>query len=837
MHWARIFLVSLTIALFVGCGGDKAPSPAKDPETTPSGHAVLAPSAKVLDDEALSLLVGVDDDALFFSTRGGMLSDVAVGDVLIVGPSPLTPNGALVKVLAAETVGELFGLMTRPAAIEEGFEELKIHLDVPLRAEGEQEGEGPAPLGHGLAQSQQALGLSLPFSLSASSDSGKNHVEVQGSFSVDPSLSLVLDIDFAAFELKELSMRLEAKETFVADLKGHGDQPIDETITLGTIWFTPIPIVVPIPVPPGVLTIVLTPRLLVEAGIRGKLEGKMTASIRQDASFTAGLGYKDGRFQGFSDSDNRFDFEEPVYDASVNLKAFAGPRLDVLIYGLGGPYAGVEAFVDLSASLEGPPPCARGVLDGGLGAKAGVDFIASYSTTLFDKRFPLASFDSCTNDPNAPRPAITWARSFSRKGSQGEIAKAIVQAKDGSYLVVGDSSLFQGVQGFSAATWALRLDALGHVVWQRAFQQSGKVGLTQGAAEVPGGFLIAGSLGVMMLDSGGNLVWAKSYSSSAPMEIASIAAYEDGSSIAAGRQKSASFAMRLDAKGEIVWSKRFGGEELGRVRLLRDGGVMLVGRGGSDIRLIKLNAAGDIDWQKSLDNRFNAKDGTEDEPFIAESDDKGYDVAEKPSGGYVVVGQGYGNYPIPEAGPAGFYAPTVFELSEDGSLVKATIHRAPSDGDYGAAFAVGVRDNGNSVIVGRYVDKPESLLAREKLLVIQGGTFTTFGGGKNDGVHSGTLAGTSQGMPLAMTSDGGSAVLATSNSFSSTDQYWVVKLGRTANIDMPYRSGVDGSSYENPNAISKESFSPSSDIAVQSKLVTNPIQSEVTEMVTVHQTP
>lgn len=837
MLFARLLLVSLTVLLFLGCGGDgKARDPVNEPPPGPSGHAVLAPGAKVLDEAALGALVSVEDDGVYvFATKAGTLATVASGDVLIFGPAKLVPNGALVKVEAVEARGEGIALRTRQALLKEGFEELKLHLETTIQAEGEGDTQ-PTPLAPGLGQSQQALGLSLPFSLSATSDSGENHVEVKGSVAVDPKLSLVLDIDFKAFRLNELSMRFEAKETFVADLKGRGKQLIDEKVALGTIWFTPIPFVVPIPVPPGVVTIVLTPRALFEAGIRGKIEGKMSASVRQDASFMAGLGYLDGRFQGFSESDNRFDFEEPVYDASVNLKAYAGPRLDILIYGTGGPFAGVEAFVDLAASLEGPPPCAKGVLDAGLGAKAGVSFIASYETTLFDKRFPIASFDSCSKDPNAPRPAITWARSFGRKGSGGETAKAILEAKDGSLLVVGESALFEGVPGFGASIWALRVDALGHVVWQRAFQQVGAIGLSQGIAEVNEGFLIAGTLGVMMIDSGGNLVFAKGYASGAPLEITSIAAYEDGSSIVAGREKNAAFAMRLDAKGEVVWARRFGGESFARVRRTRDGGAILVGQASSAIRVVRLDAAGEIVWQRSIDNRFNAKAGTEDEPQMTTSNDEGYDVAEKAGGGYVVVGRGYGNYPVPEAGPAGFYAPMVFELSEGGDLVKATVHRAPSDGDYGAALAVGVRPNGNSVIVGRYVDKPESLFTREKLLIIQGGTFAALGGGKNSGVYSATLAGISHGMPLAMTNDGGSAVLATSSSFHSNDQYWVVKLSRTAGIEMPYYQGVQGSSYENGDALSKPSFANVSEVKVEAKPVTT-IPSEVTEMVVGHQTP
>src|SRR5690606_11331745 len=211
------------------------------------------------------------------------------------------------------------------------------------------------------------------------------------------------------------------------------------------------------------------------------------------------------------------------------LGAVAAPRLDVLLYGLGGPYAGVDAFIEAGATLEGPPPCVQGIVDAGSRGHVGVDFVASYETTLFDRRYPIASFDGCSDDPNAPRPLVTWSRTFGRAETPGEQARAVLQAADGTLLVLGHSDAFGGVNAFAAAVWALRLDPLGHVLWQRAYRRDAELGLIQGAAEIPGGFLIAGSAGVAKLDSGGNVVWAKTYAADDALEITSIAARPDGS--------------------------------------------------------------------------------------------------------------------------------------------------------------------------------------------------------------------------------------------------------------------------------------------------------------------
>ncbi len=828
-------LFCVSFVLFLGCGGGGAQSTV---DQTPPGRAVLAPNARVLDEATVGALSSVDEEGIWrFPKSTPGVQDLAAGEVLITGPGPLLPYGSLVWIEAIEEGADDVALHTRPAALTEAFEELVVHLETTLDTD-DPEGKLRQELGKGISQRAQPLGLTLPFHLSTESDGGANKLDLQGSFALDPSFSLKLDLDITEFDLKELSMEFGAKESFAADLLGKGNQPIEERITLGQIWFTPIILMLPIPAPPGIVPVVLTPRLSIVAGVEGRIEGELSASVRQSASFSAGLGYRDGRFQAFSSSDSSFENEQPEYHGNANVKASAGPQLAVLLYGAVGPFAGVDAFVDLHATLQGPPPCATGVLDAGLTGKVGVDFIAKYSTVLFDKRFPLAAFDGCTQDPNAPRPAITWARSLGRAGSQGDIAKAVVQAHDGTYFVVGDSGLFDGVPAFGAATWALRLDALGNVVWQRAFERSASLGLVQGAQEVPGGFLVAGTTGVMMLDSGGNLVWIRAIQSDTPMEIASISAHPDGSFLLAGRHpiRKVAWAMKLGPEGEVRWSRRYGGEVLSRVRATADGGAILLGNGGTSPKLYKVDPDGGLEWQRSINNTFDTRGG-EGDPQYATSDEYAFDLTEKPGGGYVVAGRGYSNFPLPEPGPAGFYAPTVFELAPDGELTAATIHRAPAEGSFGAAFAVGVRESGGVVIVGRHVAADADQLKREDLLIIQSNTFDALGGPGNDGVYAGNLDGLSQGMPLAMTDDGGAVVLATSNSFAAADQFWVVKLNRTAGIDTPFRRRIAGNSYENEHARSTETFTSSSELPATSEAISAALRSESTPLVIGRQTP
>ncbi|MDB4987840.1 MAG: hypothetical protein JWN04_3018, partial [Myxococcaceae bacterium] len=715
------------------------------------------------------------------------------------------------------------------------FDALQVHAEAALGQASPTTNVQPR-MASPISELDQPLGLSFAIGLSVGSD--PNDIKLNGSLAVAQSINFDLSFDLAKASLKQLSLSFTGQETFQAELIGHGQQSIEQNVDLGSIGFAPITVILPIPVPPGSVPIVLTPRVDLSVGITGSIQGDVQTSVHQEASFTAGVGYMDGAFKGISDSTSKFDHEQPTYQASANLKAWAGPRLSVLIYGAVGPFAGVDAFVEAKAQAGGPPACAQGTLAAGLSANAGMSVILNYQTTLFDKRFPLAQFDSCSNDPNAPVPALTWARAFGRKGSGGERAKAVVQAPDESYLVVGDSDLFAGTTGFAASVWALRLDPLGNVIWQRAFQRIAELGLARAAAVVSDGFLIAGSAGVVKLDSGGNVVWTKTYKADQPIELGSMAAAADGSFVVAGTYSngtSAAWAMKLDSAGAVQWSRTFGGGSFTRVRTTADGGFILAGTVDSnagDMAVTKLDNGGSVVWARALDDRYDGSGGLAAMPTLLSSNDVGNDVIEKPGGGYVAVGQSYGAFPVPEPTQVGFFAAWVAELDANGNLPAdgSTLYRAPSSANYSDGYAVGMRSDGEPVIVGRRANESTDLLSNEDVLVIQGGAFNALGGAGNDGVDTGPLSGIGRGMPLLMTADQGALLAVTSNSFVQQDQFWLVKLNRTASIDAPFRSTLSGSSFTNSNATASALPSSSEDIATTAQPFTSMIATESTEI-------
>lgn len=794
-----LFLVLLALT---ACGGPQGPS---GPNPPGDGSAVLGPNTKVVDEGTLASLTSVSPDGEFtFEGTGASTLDLEVGDVLLAGVSPNTPNGALRRVEEVDESPSGVVVKTSQATLVDAFQEL--HLDVDRTIAPEAQAQAVAP---------QADGISFPFDLVESGASGS--VELSGAISLAPSFDLNVDLDIASFQVDELTMEFGADQTLLAELSGSGQVSFGETVQLGTIPFAPITLV--IPTPAGPIPLILTPAVAVEAGVSGSVAGSFQASVNQEASFTAGVGYQDGEAGGFWDGDSDLQFEQPTYAAALSVEASAGPRLEVLLYGAVGPYASVHGIVRANATVAGPPICTRGVLDAGLTAKAGLDLLVDeFDTTLLDEVVPVASFDSCSNDPNAPRPAVTWARSLSRVGSQGEDAAAVAEAPDGSYLVVGNSSLFDGITGFGAALWAVRLDPVGNVMWQKAYSGLVTGGVAQGAIATPDGFVVATLTGLIKLDTGGNVAWGRTYSSAEPVAIASIAPAADGGIVLAGTQglTSKAWAAKVDEQGDVVWSRTYAGHDFAGVAALADGGHALVGTIGSndgDAYVVRLNAAGGVVWERAINNEYDQSGGDGD-PLLQSGTDGGFDVAERDGGGLVLVGFSYGAFPNPEPDPTGHYEAWVVELSSGGELETSTVHRAPSTATNDVAQAVVVKDDGGVVTLGMRADDASDLFEAEDVLVIQGGAYKAFGGGGNDTLN--TVSGASASDAAAATSDGGLIVAATSDTFTGEDQLWILKLGRTANIDFPYDHNPAGSSYENPDATSFETGSGGTDVALSS---------------------
>jgi len=290
-----------------------------------------------------------------------------------------------------------------------------------------------------------------------------------------------------------------------------------------------------------------------------------------------------------------------------------------------------------------------------------------------------------------------------------------------------------------------------------------------------GGYVIAGatrSFGagewdvyVVKLDAHGNLQWTKTIGGPETEEGNSLIQTSDGSYVIAGATNSSGagyvdfYVVKLDANGSLQWTKTIGGPgyEIGHSLIqTSDGGYAIAGEtysfgaGGEDVYVVKLDANGNLQWTKTIGG---------------ENDDRGFSLIQTSDGGYAIAGytSSFG------AGQLDVY---VVKLDSTGNLQWTKTIGGPgdevgtsliqtSDGGYVIAGATRSFGAGGTDV---YVVK---LDANGNLQWTR-----TIGGKKEDG-----------GVSLIQTSDDGYAIAgATTSSSAGRYDVYVVKLGANGNL-------------------------------------------------------
>lgn len=191
-----------------------------------------------------------------------------------------------------------------------------------------------------------------------------------------------------------------------------------------------------------------------------------------------------------------------------------------------------------------------------------------------------------------PDGTIRWARSISVAG-QGYLL-SLELAADGGCVLVGS---LQPSSSSPTAGWMLRLDADGHILWQRRYVGTTSISFNGVSRTADGGWVVTGgsrsSIGwvcqllVLKFDSAGVLLWRTALSG----EIAtgwgrSVREGPDGSVIVAGTHGcfqipgGSPWVIKLRPNGQMLWQKVLYGsgmDQANDVAPTSDGGLVVAG--------------------------------------------------------------------------------------------------------------------------------------------------------------------------------------------------------------------------------------------------------------------
>jgi len=238
---------------------------------------------------------------------------------------------------------------------------------------------------------------------------------------------------------------------------------------------------------------------------------------------------------------------------------------------------------------------------------------------------------------------LQWTRTIG--GKKEDIGASLIQTSDGGYAIAGVT------QSFGAGKWdvyVVKLDANGNLQWTRTIGGPGdEIGFSL-IQTSDGGYAIAGyteSFGagekdvyVVKLDAKGNLQWTKTIGGPAVEDGGSLIQTSDGGYAIAGSTTSFGagytdvYVVKLNANGNLQWTKSIGGKrgDLG-ISLIQtsDGGYAIAGAtksfgaGEWDVYVVKLNANGNLQWTKTIGgkNEYPSKSS------LIQTSDGGYAIA------------------------------------------------------------------------------------------------------------------------------------------------------------------------------------------------------------------
>jgi hypothetical protein len=263
---------------------------------------------------------------------------------------------------------------------------------------------------------------------------------------------------------------------------------------------------------------------------------------------------------------------------------------------------------------------------------------------------PMQSAYIRTSLPSDTIPATSPSPSFCKAiGGPGvEIGRSLIKTSDGGYAIAGFTISFGAGSG---DFYVVKLDANGNLQWTKTIGgPADEIGYSL-IQTSDGGYAIAGiteSFGaggkdvyVVKLDANGNLQWTKTIGGKSWDEGHSLIQTSDGGyaitgyTISFGAGGADVYVVKLDARGNLQWTKTIGGKHPDSGYSLiqtSDGGYAIAGitesfgAGGKDVYVVKLDANGNLQWTKTI--------GGKDFEY-------GYSLIQTFDGGYAIAGATY----------------------------------------------------------------------------------------------------------------------------------------------------------------------------------------------------
>jgi hypothetical protein len=361
---------------------------------------VIPDTTKVLSESTTQYLAGISNDGSTYTFSQSTPEILAIdpGDIMVSDVAENAPHGFLRQVTSISMVGDQVIIVSDQAALDQAIESGEVKLKQTITPNEVLE----SSLAPGVQTNTNADKFEFYVHDLVLYDGDGNPFTKEDQITADGTLGFELGYDFTLlvqdFELKECSFTNSVTASDSLEIKTKVGLPVDLEHEFARIYLNPITVMV------GYLPVVIEPVITINIGLKGEVSVGVETSVTQVVTLKTGIQYKNGEWGPISEFSNEFQIDPPHLTAGLDFKAYFGPRLSLLIYGLVGPYADVDIFAELEADIFDDPWWS---LYGGLEVPIGVRVevlshrIAHYETVAIGFRILLAQAES-NNPPNAP---------------------------------------------------------------------------------------------------------------------------------------------------------------------------------------------------------------------------------------------------------------------------------------------------------------------------------------------------------------------------------------------------------------------------------------------------
>ena len=329
----------------------------------------VADNTRVLNEETLGALQTLDEQGtLVFERRTAQLEliqpgDILAGDSTLIVGTDVAPYGFLRRVANAYSDGSRFVVETDPAALEEAvrqgeqsapilldFGNTFIEQDHPISALPQ--GEGIVPIKYVPPYAGVQITIDeVVYDEDGDENTKNDQVRASGSLTIEPDAKTNLSLKIQNHQLQSFNFSTALREKVNIKLYSSIDVvSFGKRVELKRITFMPYTVFI------GPVPIVITPRLSVYVGADGSISVGVSTGIDQSSTITTRVWYESGGWnKDFSLSDHSISDIKTDWNVSAKAKAYAGPELSVLLYGVAGPYGQITGYLSLSGSPTSDP--------------------------------------------------------------------------------------------------------------------------------------------------------------------------------------------------------------------------------------------------------------------------------------------------------------------------------------------------------------------------------------------------------------------------------------------------------------------------------------------------